>query len=600
MKIIPVLSLFLACSLVASAQQPVKSVISGTVLDSATREPISGASIRIEGTTSGTYTRSGGRFRLPIPANARLLRVRSVGYHERMIAVEPGQEVMTIALPVSGVALTGVKVVGDITPEEIVRRSIERKKENAQRITSIVSTLYSKMKYNIDMGGLGAGGNGPKESITETFSKIYDRRRPDPKKRVHITQRRQTANVSAQSNLAVFDDFFDFTEDELTILKTTMITPLGKDALDEYEYQLLGKKPLGNIMVYELAFEPKARVFPGFEGTLTIVEGTYQVIAAKFSPTDETAFPFLKDLTYEQRYEKVNDSIWAPSFQNVTASAKIRIIAGLIELSADVAAQTYVTDIAVNVPIDDSLLNAPVLVKAASEANSGGATVRVERQNSTVTVDPGADSLRPEFWNEHSFSEQSEEDSLLYRRQDSVITAGGGREKDSARRANAARESASGGGGSLLNLPQIGNLSIGLNPLLNRSSITGMLYGGTIKAALSPLTLTSSAAFGERGTMVGSVELGLSVIENDSLELKLFGGIMSALATVQESRTIVKRLDFLHLSNLLFTDNFDFFRRDGFAVGATLRTKDVKIAFTGSWTRHINMPLIETVNRVTI
>ena len=594
------LSVLLLLAMASAAQQPPKMVLTGTVIDSATHEPISGASIRIEGTTSGTYTRSGGRFRLPIPGLAKLLRVRSVGYHERLIAVDQRQDAMTIALPASSIALAGVRVLGDITPEEIIRRSIERKKENATRISSIVSTLYSKMKYKIDMGGLGSQGDGPKESITETFSKVYDRRSPDPKKHLRITQRRQTANVGAQSNLAVFDDFFDFTQDELTILKTTMITPLGADALDEYEYRLLWKKPLGGQMVYELAFAPKARVFPGFEGTLTIVEGTYQVIAASFSPTDETAFPFLKDLTYEQRYEKVNDSVWAPSYQNVTAGVKVRIITGLLEITADVAAQTYVTDIAVNTPIDDSLFIAPEIAPPTAEADSGGATVRIEKQNSAVTVDPGADSFRPEFWNEHSFSEQSAEDSLLYHRQDSAIAAGGGREKDSARRANADRESSTGGGGSIINLPQIGNLSIGLNPLLNRSSITGMLYGGTIKAALSPVTLTSSVAFGEKGTKVGSAELGISIIKNNSLQLTLFGGVMSAIATVQESKTIIKRLGFLNLSNLLFRDNFDFFRRDGFEAGATIKTKDVRLALSGSWTRHINMPLIETVNRVTI
>ncbi|MBK6420032.1 MAG: carboxypeptidase-like regulatory domain-containing protein [Ignavibacteria bacterium] len=575
------------------SQNQSATVITGTVVDSASMEPIHGASIRVEGTTTGTYTRSGGRFRLPLPKGATTLRVRSVGYREKVVRIDLSQTVMTITLPSSATSLTGVKVVGEITPEEIIKRAVERKEANAKRITSIVSTTYSKLKVNIDMGGLDEGNSGPENSITETFSKIYDRRSPNPKKHVRILQRRQTANVSAQDNLAVFDDFFDFTQDEITLIKTTMVTPLGKDALDEYTYTLLGKKPLGDQMVYELAFEPKARVFPGFEGTLTIVEGTYQVVAAKFSPTDETAFPFLKDLTYEQRYEKVNDTIWAPTYQNVTALAKIRIIAGLMEISADVAAQTYVTDVAINVPIDDSLLSPPISGKATSRTEAGGATVRIEKENSTVTVDAAADSTKPEFWEEHAFAEPSDEERRIYQRQDSVKREGGNN-KDTT------RQGSDGVRTSLWNLFTVGGVTVGVDPMLDRSSITGVIYGGTLNVSWSPIQLSVGGGFGDKDTKVGSVDLEISAIKNDDVHVKLFGTVMSSLATVQESRTIVKRLDFLHLSSLLYTDNFDFFRRDGWEAGASLKTDDVNIALSGSWTRHINMPLVETVDRVSI
>lgn len=585
--------MIVSLTLASTAQQSGTTVISGTVKDSASGDPIAGASIRVDGTTTGTYTRSGGRFRLPLPKGSSRLRVRSVGYRERVIQLGPGQTEIAISLPSSALSLQGVKVVGDIMPEEIIRRAVERKEENAKRITSIVSTTYSKLKVNIDMGGLDDGRDGPQNSITETFSKIYDRRSPDPKKHVRILQRRQTANVSAQDNLAVFDDFFDFTQDEITIIKTTMVTPLGRDALDEYAYTLLGKKPLGDQMVYELAFEPKARVFPGFEGTLTIVEGTYQVVAAKFSPTDETAFPFLKDLTYEQRYEKVNDTIWAPTYQNVTAEAKIRIIAGLIEISADVAAQTYVTDVAINVPIDDSLLSPATSSGATSTTKAGGATVRIENMNSTVTVDATADSAKPEFWEEHAFAEPSDDERKIYALQDSVKKVGGD-ERDTTRQSN------KGGRTSMFNLFSVGGVTVGVDPMLDRSSITGMIYGGTLNVSWSPIRLSVGGGFGSGDTKVGSVDMEISVLKNDDVHMKLFGSAMSSLATVQESRTLVKRLDFLHLSNLLYTDNFDFFRRDGWEAGASIKTDDVNLALSGSWTRHINMPLVETVNRISV
>ena len=281
-----------------------------------TGDPIGGASIRVEGTTRGTYTRGNGTFRLPLPENAKSILVRSIGYKQTRRTLDGGVSI-SIKLDPASVNYESVKVTGDIEPELIIQRAIDRVDENNSRIKSLESTLYSKMRVKIDGAIPGQGGLG--ESITETFSKIYDQRKPKRRKRVHILQRRQTSNIAASENLAVFDQFFDFTTPEVNLLKTKLVTPLAPDALDEYEYRLLGKKVLGDKYVYELEFEPQTRLYPGFEGKLTIVEGTYQVIAAEFSPTDETTFPFLTDLTYKQRYEQVGDSLWVPMYQEVTA-----------------------------------------------------------------------------------------------------------------------------------------------------------------------------------------------------------------------------------------------------------------------------------------
>jgi hypothetical protein len=76
--------------------------------------------------------------------------------------------------------------------------------------------------------------------------------------------------------------------------------------------------------------------------------------------------------------------------------------------------------------------------------------------------------------------------------------------------------------------------------------------------------------------------------------------VFSSIATIQESRTIIKRLDFLNLSNVLYTDNFDFFRRDGWEAGATVKTDAMNLAISGSWTRHINMSVVEKVERTVV
>ena len=135
----------------------------------------------------------------------------------------------------------------------------------------------------------------------------------------------------------MFDQFFDFTTPEINLLQTRLVTPLAPDALDFYKYTMLGKRALGNLVVYELAFEPQSRIFPGFEGKLTIVDKTYQVIDAEFQPTDETVIPFLTGLTYKQKYERINDSLWVPMYQEATAGGGLNILIGVMEVRAQVS-----------------------------------------------------------------------------------------------------------------------------------------------------------------------------------------------------------------------------------------------------------------------
>ena len=560
------------------------SLQDGRVINASTNEPIAGASIRVEGTNRGTYTRSGGVFRLPLPENATYLNVRSIGYEEQRVRVTPGST-LTIKLVQSSVTKSNVNVVGDITPEEVIKRASQRADENSKRIKTLVSTTYSKMRVSVD--AMMVQEVDDNESISETFSKIYMQRVPERKKRIHILQRRQTKNILPEQNLAVFDEFFDFTTPEITIIQTRLVTPLSPDALDDYQYVITGKRPLGDKMVYELAFEPKARMYPGFEGTLSIIEGTYQVIAADFAPTEETSFPFIKGLRYQQRYERIDDSLWVPMYQQATAAAGVDVIAGVIGIKAKVNMETFVTDVEANVAIADSLLNPPEKDSAKRgrvRADVAGAGVSVRMRGNVVTVDDEADSTKPEFWDEHAFAELSDEEREAYRVADSLAQAAPPKKNTGDERQG-------------VGVFSIGPVGFNIVPVIDRSSITGMMYGAELSATYDPATLTFGGAFGQEGTQTGFVGLDVDLVRTRDFDLSVRGSVYSKLATVQATRSILKRFDFLNASNILYTDYSDFYRRDGFDVGIQADLGVVSVAVEGASSRHITMPLIETVER---
>ncbi len=578
-----------------SAQQA--RVLSGVVVDSLTGQPLSAASVFVRNTKRGTHTRTSGRFRLPIEVTHKVLTVRSIGYAERTLDIPDNSDAMHIALMPSDVTSTTITVTAGMTSEELIRLAIVRKEINAARINTLVSTLYSKMR--VDIGGTALDGqNISPNSITETFSKVYERRRPNPVKEVVIVQRRQTKNILPAENLAVFDEFFDFTEDEITLIKTRLVTPLGRDALDEYKYTITGKKMLGDKLIYELSFEPKSRIFPGFEGTLSIVEGTYQLIAAAFAPTDETAFPFLRELRFEQRYERYDDSIWVPAFQLATAGANVAIIKGIMEFEGRFAVQTYATDVQVNVPLPDSIGKTPSKSKTTSavDITDNSVSLGVDIKGKRITVAPDADSAKSEFWEAHAFAEPSEEEREIYRRADSI-----GPPHDSAgKRIDPAPTV------GLIHLPSIGNVGFGLSPVIDRSTITGVMYGGELIAATTFATLKVMGSLGgkdtvtDRLTRAGSVGMNVKVLREPGLQLDATGKVFSIMTTMQSPRTILKRFETFDFTDLLFADNLDYYRRDGFDVGARLTVGRFNIGALFAEARHINMPVITDINRTPV
>ncbi|HEX6534410.1 MAG TPA: TonB-dependent receptor [Gemmatimonadaceae bacterium] len=64
----------------AAAQQGAGGTITGTVVDASSGEPLPGAAVSIAGTRLGDIAKSGGRFRITVPAGHWALRARLLGY----------------------------------------------------------------------------------------------------------------------------------------------------------------------------------------------------------------------------------------------------------------------------------------------------------------------------------------------------------------------------------------------------------------------------------------------------------------------------------------------------------------------------------------
>ncbi|MBU3740924.1 MAG: carboxypeptidase-like regulatory domain-containing protein [Candidatus Kapabacteria bacterium] len=594
----PCMHIILALLLVVTAlpaQNDGRVMYTGTIVDSATGAGISGASIRVAGTSMGTYAGSRGTFRLPLPPGPHVLEVRSIGYGEVRQSIDPASTTLRIALPVSAVDARIVKVLGDISAQEVVRRATARRDVNAKRITTLERNLYSKLRVDAKNKGLLADKEDDAGVITETFSRVYEQRQPAPgKKQTIILQRRQTKNISAASNLAVFDEEFDVSQDNFELLNVKLTSPLSPAALDDYNFTIVNKRQLGTYLAYELSFAPKSRLFPGFEGTMTIVDGSYQLVESDFAPTQETAIPFIKGFRIKTRYEQVADSIWVPAYQELSGKLRLKIIAGLADLEVGAAATSWLQDAKANQPIDDSIFKrqtkpADTSGGAVSVEAGGGAVTASASLRSNVTVMPDADSAKSEYWDKHAFAELSEQERETYRKQDSIAAD---TTKKTSRSDSAARRSAIG-----LFSMSLGPVNLGINPLINRTGVTGVMYGAQLEVNSKPVRVLGAASFGEQGTRAGSVDVRVPIVGGRKASVDAAARVFSDIYSIQASRDILQRFSNLNLSNLLYADYADFYRRDGFDVGVKASLGEFSLALLAESSRHFTMPLIETLNR---
>jgi len=102
----------LALASPASAQE---QRITGRVVDAAEHTPIPAAVVLVTGTTVGANTNDSGTFTLRVPASARSLTVRRIGYLAQTVPVAAGQTSITVSLQRDVLRLEAEVVTGVAT-----------------------------------------------------------------------------------------------------------------------------------------------------------------------------------------------------------------------------------------------------------------------------------------------------------------------------------------------------------------------------------------------------------------------------------------------------------------------------------------------------
>ncbi len=495
--------------------------LEGVVLDGETRQPVVGASVYLPALKRGTYTSSKGMFRVPVPRGTHDIRVTSVGYGQYTGKVGAGEKSVTISLTPKPVLSGGVTVTAEINADEIVRRAARRIEEYRRNLGTFQGLLYSKFVTTVEGNAFGAIEDQNRLAVLETFSRSWFDSARGP--RIEIIQRRQTANIPASDNIFALGNFFSFYDDDIPILNVSVPSPLNVDAHGRYDFKLAKRSTYGEKGVYIVEVSPNSRVLPAFEGTLTIMEGTFDLVEADLAPSSATAVAFVKELAFLQKFEKFTDGIWQPTYLRITGLANVEIVSGVAEVDIDIDISSTITEAKVNEPIPDSVYGKRIIRVAAD-----------------------ADSVRPEFWENNSLSELSTEEKQMYRKVDSLVAA-----------ADTTRE------------PE--GLGINLNPYLDFNRVGGISAGGSISRRFDRVTLDGTAYYSFGLKKPGGIfSLMIDPLREGDVTARVTGTIFSKILTATSDRSMLPIVNTL-TSAFLHRDYYDYYKGDGWSASATVR-----------------------------
>lgn len=407
-------------------------IISGTVLDAQTKKPIPSATIRIEGSNKGTICGKDGTFRLPKGnfTNKSNIKITSVGYNSKTITLDLTKDTVTIFLEQNPVQLKAAVVIGEIDANEIIRRAIRKKDENRLKYNTMQGLLYSKFSMDFEkmvknlIAASGTPANlgailSPQDSakkandslmamfmqgfIGETFSERFIDVEKNIDKTI-IVNRRQTANVPSNINRIVLERFIDFSQDEIDFVDTKIITPLHKNALSHYKFELLERKLFEDKFVYVIKVIPNTSVYPTFQGTISIIEGTYQLIEANLKPSTNTKIHLIDNLEYYEKFENVGNDVWFPTYMENKASFKLKIAPFFPAIEMEWTTTAIFSDVAVNQPLPDSIYFQDSI---HFENNN-------EQRAKKLLVAADADSTKKEYWEENALIALTEKEQEMY------------------------------------------------------------------------------------------------------------------------------------------------------------------------------------------
>lgn len=409
--------------------------ITGTVVDSKTREPLAFVNIVINSGNLGGTTDIDGRFRLRSNQRIRTLKLSYVGYEPQVVTIGQKTENLVIPMVQKEIELSEVEILpGENPAHRIIRNAIDNRDLNdPEKLESFSYTSYDKTIFSVDadtslgspftdstamkeLSGVSLSLERPSDSLLSdsAFRDSADRfiRKLISQQYLflmeNVTNRKFMApdknyNQVIATRMSGFKDpifvflttqiqSFSFYKPYITIFQTSYVNPIGTGSLSKYFFKIEDTTYSGKDTVFIISFRPKKGTnFLGLKGVISINTFKWAIQNVIAEPSDESGGISIK---IQQMYELIDGTWWFPVQLNTDVSfANLQIG----KYKAVGSGRYYIRDIVLNPDL-----------------------VRKEFNHLDVEVDAAATERSPEFWDQYRVDSLTRRDKRTYEVIDSL------------------------------------------------------------------------------------------------------------------------------------------------------------------------------------
>jgi hypothetical protein len=332
------------------AQQGARTV-RGVVVDGATSAPLRFVTVRVEGTTVGTFTSKDGAFlvRCPPSLDSVVLVASMVGYDASRVVLSRTDDTVRIVLHERPLKTAEIVVRPYDPAVAIMKQVLARKRRQADSLRTYTYMLYTKFVAITDTATASRSsglGDSTVFSILESYSKGYVER-PD-RYFNEILQRRQTANIPPQANFVAFGTNLNAYDDAITIIGEEIPTPFADDALDIYRYTLESDE---TDSIVKLTLEPRSALRRGFVGEIFVDTRTWRPLEVRLRPNRAVNLPFDAQLQYRQSFTVVDGWAVMPETMHISSTLTADLLF-ILSPRLDISIETFCYDYVLQPEID--------------------------------------------------------------------------------------------------------------------------------------------------------------------------------------------------------------------------------------------------------
>lgn len=322
------------------------TVVSGTVVDAATLEPLTFVNVSFQNTNIGTATDLDGRFELGAEQMFSTLLISYIGYQDQLIEIKiKEQQQLQIALIANATELEMITIKAkkqryskkNNPAVDLMRKVIRHKKQSGlnsqafyqydlhEKVELDVNHLNKKWKEKKLFQAFDLVWNYVDSSdqqqppllpilLREKIGTVYHRSNPNTTK-THIHAYKLSKfnksmpynNVNTTIN-ALYQDI-DIYENNIILLRNQFLSPLAPLAIDFYRFYIIDTVEILQQSAIHLSFIPKNQANFGFTGDLYISnDDSYQVLKVEMGIFGNLNLNFVRDIKIEQEFQSIDSA----------------------------------------------------------------------------------------------------------------------------------------------------------------------------------------------------------------------------------------------------------------------------------------------------